>query len=615
MLVSISHLRVSSRAIILLTYLSLVFGIGSGFGLLRGSRRVRSGSGFGLIGSIFDLSQIHLAHTVTAGQQLLDTGLGGLHALSGVLIPDLIQTVVIGQVTKSSDYLVHRKSSYSRCRLHALGNRHHSDSVQILGKQGHAHDCEGLRHGGVVVTLSVEADQVGQTIGGVDQASLGKIAVTGVNIVQSNVFHGSGNDLATGDLCVRQQEHDLVAHEVLDVLETESRLNGDSSVTDVVIQVEDIGEANNLGAGAVHLLELIDDIALSHSQRTLPSRLVAGQRAGVQVGIETSGDIILKLEQESVIGHANGNIITVIFDRLDGNGLGILLDRHLRIGSFNDLSLGVGDFLTLTHSTICQRNGGLLGFQHSTGLLTNGTDNAENVPQMIPISGETGNEVNLTGSNGHISRHSQIFLSHNLFSFSEQLHVGGNSRLPLCAVLNFHDVFSGHSVVAITGRGLGGLLQSVSLDGFGIIFEELLLIGKNRSVVAVCHGLSGISRQFLGVTLSNELSLILRYGTLLFQLCQTLFHLGLFLSFLLLLLFVLGQQGVVLALPLGSFGIRLGIGTFQPFHLGGIIFVLETLQSGELLFGGHLVITLNLTGVDLCHRNYLLRFIRVFTHR
>lgn len=54
----------------------------------------------------------------------------------------------------------------------------------------------------------------------------------------------------------------------------------------------------------------------------------------------------------------------------------------------------------------------------------------------------------------------------------------------------------------------------------------------------------------------------------------------------------------MLTLPFRSLGIGLGQRVFLPFQLYGVVLVLKALQSGKLLFRGHVRITFNEICVD-----------------
>nr|DAT71301.1 MAG TPA: hypothetical protein [Caudoviricetes sp.] len=343
-------------------------------------------------------------------------------------------------------------------RLLARGDGLDRDAVQILSKQGHAGDGEALRDGGGVVALGVEADQVaGLACGGVHQPSFCVVAVGGVNVVHHDVVHGGGNDLAFCDLAVRQQEDGVVAHEILDVLEAVLVLDGDVCGAQIFGHVQNVGKAHNAGDGAVHILELVLHTALCHGQSHLKGLGGAFQAAGVQVLVELVRDLCGQVEQELVIGLLHGHIIAIVLDCLQGDGLGVLFDCDLAVVFLLDGVLAVGDLLALCHGAALQGALGVLALQHGAGLHPDGTHDAHDLPQVLPVALEACHKVDFTGVDGDLGSGDQIGLCCHVLVLSaarKQVGICCNGRLALASVLDCKNLVFGHFGAGVGGRSV-----------------------------------------------------------------------------------------------------------------------------------------------------------------
>ena len=310
----------------------------------------------------------------------------------------------------------------------------------------------------------MEADQIGFSVGGVHQASAGEVAIAGINVIQVDVLGGRGDHATAGDFIFGQQEQRAVAHEILYIVKAELVLNGDVGRADILVHVQDVGEAHNRGGGAVHLLKLVFDAPLGHRQRHLIGGLGGGQGTFVQVGVEAIGNQRLQLIQEFVVCLLNGVIIAVIMDRLDGNSLGVLFNGKFRVVLFLDSKFGIRDGFALADGAGLQRALSILGFQHRAGGLTDGAHNAHDLAQMFPVSGKTGYEIDLTRGYVDIIGFNQIIgSSHYLFSFLEHFDIFGDGLLPLACVLDFHDFISGHGAAAAAVWGVE-LIRAAIVD-------------------------------------------------------------------------------------------------------------------------------------------------------
>ena len=250
----------------------------------------------------------------------------------------------------------------------------------------------------------MDADQIGLALHGVVQAQLGKVAVAGVHIVQVDVFHGQSNHLLGGDVLLRQQEQSAVAHEVLHVVDAEHGLHGDLLVAQVIVSVDDVGKAHNLGHVLVQTGKLVQHLALSHGQSALPRLLGHLQSAGTEEGVEVGQDLVLQGHEESLVSLLHGNISAVLCHALDGHALGILVNVDIAIGNRLHLHLGEGDLVTLSHSAALETavHAGLVGNQLRAGGLADGPHDAQDVPQCVPVISEAGHEIHLTGGSGKL---------------------------------------------------------------------------------------------------------------------------------------------------------------------------------------------------------------------
>ena len=328
------------------------------------------------------------------------------------------------------------------------------DTVYVLGEQSNAHDRVGLRHGSAVIALSVEAEQRGFTVNSVLKTGTGKVAVGRINVVHHDVLNRGSDNTPALDFAVCKQEHGIVAHEVLDVIETELALYGYLSIAEIVIQVKDVDKTDDLRRGTVHLLELIDDAPHCHCESFLPSGFLGCKLAAVEVLVKAIGDIGLKLEKELVIGHLNGHIVAVILDRFDGNSLCELLNGDGRIVLGLDLCLAVGDFLALADVAILQGKSCILGLEHSAGGFLDGAHDAEDFTQMLPVAREAGYKVDFSCRYGNIGCFGKIFFSHKL-SFLKQFIVFGDCFLTCRSVFDFKNLLARHSTAAVFQRSAG----------------------------------------------------------------------------------------------------------------------------------------------------------------
>ena len=142
-----------------------------------------------------------------------------------------------------------------------------------------------------VLAFSVEADEVGFAVNGVLQSEFREVGIGRVNIVQVDVLNGYCDDRAASDIRLGQKEQGGIAHEVLNVGQAELGLHGDVGRSEILVQVKDVSEANNLGHGLSHLVELVENATLRQSNRRLPSISRASQRASIQEGVETGQHI------------------------------------------------------------------------------------------------------------------------------------------------------------------------------------------------------------------------------------------------------------------------------------------------------------------------------------
>nr|DAK93651.1 MAG TPA: hypothetical protein [Caudoviricetes sp.] len=343
-------------------------------------------------------------------------------------------------------------------RLLARGDSLDRDAVQILSEQGHAHDGEALRDRGVVVALSVEADKVACLArSGVDQTGLGKVAVGGVNIVQDDVVHRGCDDLSSCDFAAGKQEDGVVAHEVLDVLEAELVLDSDVGRAQVLVHIQNVGEAHDAGDGAVHVLELVLNAALGHRQSHLEGLGGAFQGAGVQVLVEAVGDVCGQLVQELVIGLLNSDIVAVLLDGFQRDGFGELFDSNVSIGLFFDGELAVGDFLALSNSAALKRTLGVLALEGGAGLHPNGAHDTHDVAQMLPVALEAGDEVDFSGIDGNVGSYDKVFFCcHVLFLSAAREKVGicSNRGLAFASVLDCKNLVFCHFGAGVGGRGV-----------------------------------------------------------------------------------------------------------------------------------------------------------------
>ena len=287
-------------------------------------------------------------------------------------------------------------------------NVDNGDCVDVLGKQGHSHDRVGDGSRVFVFAFGMEADQIRLALGGVDKASTGEIAVAGVDIVEVDVFNRGGDDAAARDFGFGQQEERAVAHKILDVVKAELILHGDVRRAEVLVHIENVGEADSLRSGAVHLLELVFDAALGHRERHLIRSFAGSERAGVQVLVKASGHFGLQLKEELVVGHLHSVFVAVILDGFKGDGLCVLFDGDFRIGLFLHGEVAIRDRLAFADLPALQRAFGVLAFEDGAGLLADGTHDAEDFAQMLPIFGKAGNKVNFARGDGDISGFDEV---------------------------------------------------------------------------------------------------------------------------------------------------------------------------------------------------------------
>ena len=267
----------------------------------------------------------------------------------------------------------------------------------------------------------MDADQVGFALNSVVQAQLGKVAVTGVNIVEVDVLHRQRNNRALCNVLVRQQEQGAVAKEVLHVVQAENGLHGNFFVAQIVVSVQNVGKTNDLGNVLVHTRKLVQHLALRHSKRPLPCGLAQRQSAGAQEGIKLTQNLILESHQKSIVGLFHGHVSAVLGNGFQCYALGVLGDLDISVGDRLHLHFGERNLVTLgNRSAALQRtvNAGFVRHQLSARCLADRAHNAHNVAQRVPVVRESRYKIDLadggrklTGS-GHIvfSSHSSSFL-------------------------------------------------------------------------------------------------------------------------------------------------------------------------------------------------------------
>nr|DAF30263.1 MAG TPA: hypothetical protein [Caudoviricetes sp.] len=350
--------------------------------------------------------------------------------------------------------------SHPPCRLDRFARSDGLDSntVQILSKQGHAHNGVALGGCSAVVCLSVEADEVAcLACGPVDQTCAGKLAIRRIHIVHDDVVYRGGNNLSLRDLTVGQQEDGVVAHEILDVLEAELVLHGDIGIAQIVVHVHHVDKANNAGHGAMHGLELVLYRALGMCQRHLEGLGSALQGAGVQELVELiryqSGQVV----QELIIGLLHGDIVAVILDRLKGDRLAVLVDGDLAVLLLLDGVLAERDLFALAHGAALQGALCILALEHGARLHPDRAHDAQNGAQMVPVALETGHKVDFTRGYGDIGGHGDIFFCcHMLFlsAACKQVGICCNGRLAFASVLDCKNLVFGHFGAGVGGRGV-----------------------------------------------------------------------------------------------------------------------------------------------------------------
>nr|DAH19609.1 MAG TPA: hypothetical protein [Caudoviricetes sp.] len=275
------------------------------------------------------------------------------------------------------------------------------DAVQILGPQSHAHDREALAHSSAVVALRVEADQGSFAAHGISQSQARELT-RGVNIIQVNVLDGGCNDLVAGNMSCGQQEQGAVAHEVLDVGQTEGVLHGNLRTAQIVVSVQDVRKTDNFGHILLDGGKLVQHLALSLRQSGLPRSGLAGQTAGVQEGVKFAHHLVLQLGEESIIGLLHGDCRAVLVHIFDGHGLSILLQGDVILHGLCDGGLAVRDYSTGRHFATLQCHAGGIRHQRGTCLLANGPHDAVDVTQRLPVVGEAGHKVQLAGSHASV---------------------------------------------------------------------------------------------------------------------------------------------------------------------------------------------------------------------
>ena len=249
----------------------------------------------------------------------------------------------------------------------------------------------------MVRALRMVTDEVSLAHGGIHQAELCKIAVAGIDVVQIDVFHGESDNGSLCNVGIGEKEQRGVAHEVLDVGDAKSSLDSDACTAKILVSIQHIGKANDVGHRLAHLIELVDDSTTGHGKRHLPGGLDAGQSAGVQESIEPGQDLRGQLITERLVGLFDGDLSTVFFDVLDGRSFRIFLDSEVFHRGLYDSGLAVRDDLAGIDVSAFQGNGGLVAHQLGAGSLSDGTHDAEDLPQRIPVQVENADKVLLSG--------------------------------------------------------------------------------------------------------------------------------------------------------------------------------------------------------------------------
>nr|DAR68987.1 MAG TPA: hypothetical protein [Caudoviricetes sp.] len=517
-------------------------------------------------------------------------------------IPDIVRAndeppckrciVPVKKIVRVNAQLWHSHAGSPPCRSDrsVRGDGLDRDAVQILGKQGHAGDGKAFGHGGGVVALRMEADQVAcLACGGVHQTGLCVVAVGGVNIVHHDVVHGGGNDLALCDLAVRQQEDGVVAHEVLDVLEAVLVLDGDVCGAQILGHVQNVCKAHNAGDGAVHVLKLVLHAALCHRQSHLEGLGRALQAAGVQVLVELVSDLGGQVVQELVIGLLDSNLVSVILDSLKGDGLCVLLDGDLAVVLLLDGVLAVGDLLALCHGAALQGALCILALQHGAGLHTDGAHDAHDLPQMIPVALEAGHEVDLAGVDGDLGGGNQIFFCcHSLFlpAACEQVGICCNRCLTLARVLDCKNLVFGHFGAGVCGRVVhrcalgGGAAHIIAPIGFQALSQLVRVL--HIALAVQFHLVDVLARQ------AHDAVKVLFQHACGFKLLPELCFLGCMGVLLGLLVLVIGQRllcGLLTAVGCVPFLFRCNAGVFLGIQLvpESIGLLVQGVQNGFCL--------------------------------
>ena len=197
----------------------------------------------------------------------------------------------------------------------------------------------------------METDQVSLALSCVIETEFCEVAVARIDVVQINVLNRSSKDSVARNSCRREQEQSSISHEVLDVRETECSLNCDVCRSEIVVCIEDVSKANDLGDFLLHGCKLIEHKTLRLCECGLPCSGCACQRSGVQECVELSENHVLQGSKECIIGLLDCDLCAVLDYVLDRYCLCVLLNGNISLCRLNDGCLAVRDDLTSINST------------------------------------------------------------------------------------------------------------------------------------------------------------------------------------------------------------------------------------------------------------------------
>src|SRR5699024_1249628 len=187
-----------------------------------------------------------------------------------------------------------------------------------------------------------------------------------------------------------------------DVVNTKLGLHSDVRSAQVIIGIQDIGKAHNLGHVLSHACKLVQHLALCLGQSGLPGGGGASQRTSVQEGVKVTKHHILQAGQEGVVALFHSDSSAVLVHVLNGHSLGVFLDGQIVFLGGGDGGFAVGDHLTGTDVAGFQRHAGGIRNQLGAGRLADGAHDAQNLAQGVPVVVEPGDEVYLPGGHAGI---------------------------------------------------------------------------------------------------------------------------------------------------------------------------------------------------------------------